>query len=339
MCLSLSATVILSCLFLPKLRVVLLKPDKNVRSKSKITMKSTISSNPTYKDKNSTIKVVSPISSERAINPTQSINIKMNPSTFKKDIHSTSPLISEEKSIGQLSTKSQRSFVNSLTSSSNTALILKDSLLTKSIDEKPSKESNKASNGLPKNILKESIGFENLKKNSLVLAELTEKNQQITEPEKKKSELKSDQTDLESSLFSSLNQGSLTENSEAENNNSEKKILLFRRSKQQLETSETSRESSPENYEYLITLRKVQSSSSKSNASFCQVRDSTKLRKSTVGSYRSPSPKSISEIDLDDDFFNETMIRGVVEQCFEELSKNKKITGKRLCVKGKEIIY
>jgi hypothetical protein len=35
MCLSLSATVILSCLFVPKLRVVLLKPDKNVRSKSK----------------------------------------------------------------------------------------------------------------------------------------------------------------------------------------------------------------------------------------------------------------------------------------------------------------
>ena len=35
MCLSLSATVILFCLFVPKLRVVLLKPDKNVRSKSK----------------------------------------------------------------------------------------------------------------------------------------------------------------------------------------------------------------------------------------------------------------------------------------------------------------
>lgn len=34
MCLSLSGTVILFCLFLPKLRVVLLKPDKNVRSKS-----------------------------------------------------------------------------------------------------------------------------------------------------------------------------------------------------------------------------------------------------------------------------------------------------------------
>ena len=34
MCLSLSATVILCCLFLPKLRVVLLKPNKNVRSKN-----------------------------------------------------------------------------------------------------------------------------------------------------------------------------------------------------------------------------------------------------------------------------------------------------------------
>lgn len=34
LCLSLSATVILCCLFLPKLRVVLLKPNKNVRSKN-----------------------------------------------------------------------------------------------------------------------------------------------------------------------------------------------------------------------------------------------------------------------------------------------------------------
>jgi hypothetical protein len=34
MCLSLSSYVILFCLFLPKLRVVLLKPNKNVRSKN-----------------------------------------------------------------------------------------------------------------------------------------------------------------------------------------------------------------------------------------------------------------------------------------------------------------
>jgi hypothetical protein len=34
MCLSLSAYVILFCLFLPKLRVVILKPNKNVRSKN-----------------------------------------------------------------------------------------------------------------------------------------------------------------------------------------------------------------------------------------------------------------------------------------------------------------
>ncbi|CAF0920190.1 unnamed protein product [Brachionus calyciflorus] len=37
MCLSLSATVILFCLFLPKLRVVILKPNKNVRTKSNIS--------------------------------------------------------------------------------------------------------------------------------------------------------------------------------------------------------------------------------------------------------------------------------------------------------------
>jgi hypothetical protein len=36
MCLSLSATVILFCIFLPKLRVVVLKPNKNVRTKTTI---------------------------------------------------------------------------------------------------------------------------------------------------------------------------------------------------------------------------------------------------------------------------------------------------------------
>ena len=34
MCLNLSASVILACLFIPKLKVVLLKPNKNVRNKS-----------------------------------------------------------------------------------------------------------------------------------------------------------------------------------------------------------------------------------------------------------------------------------------------------------------
>jgi hypothetical protein len=47
MCLSLSATVILFCLFFPKLRVVLLKPNKNVRSKSSNLVKSV------YNNKNS----------------------------------------------------------------------------------------------------------------------------------------------------------------------------------------------------------------------------------------------------------------------------------------------
>lgn len=42
MCISLSATVILCCLFMPKLRVVLLKPDKNVRSKSKSNSSATV---------------------------------------------------------------------------------------------------------------------------------------------------------------------------------------------------------------------------------------------------------------------------------------------------------
>ena len=42
MCLSLSATVILCCLFVPKLRVVLLKPERNVRSKSKSISSATL---------------------------------------------------------------------------------------------------------------------------------------------------------------------------------------------------------------------------------------------------------------------------------------------------------
>lgn len=331
MCLSLSATVILSCLFLPKLRVVLLKPDKNVRSKSKITMKSTISNNINYKD--STIKVASPVVSERAIiNHMKSIDLKTDPSTLKKDIElSTSPLISEEKSVGQISAKSQGSFVNSLTSSSNTALIRKDSLLPRTnnfnkpndlnLDTKANKLNEFIKESPQSSIRKESFG----KKSSLELAE---------PKEMLKLQQKTEQTDLESSLFSSLNQGSLTENSEPENN-SEKKILLFRRSKQQTDTSETSRESSPENYEYLITLRKVPSSS---KTSFSQARDSTKLRKS-ASTIRSPSPKSLNEINLDDDLFNETMIRSVVEQCFEELSRNKQISGKHLCVKGKGLDY
>lgn len=45
MCLSLSATVILFCLFLPKLRVVLLKPNKNVRASKNNIVKSVYNKN------------------------------------------------------------------------------------------------------------------------------------------------------------------------------------------------------------------------------------------------------------------------------------------------------
>lgn len=55
MCLSLSATVILFCLFLPKIRVVLLKPNKNVRSKSTLN-KSSFKSNSNYKDSQVALK-------------------------------------------------------------------------------------------------------------------------------------------------------------------------------------------------------------------------------------------------------------------------------------------
>ena len=71
MCLSLSGTVILSCLFLPKLRVVLLKPDKNVRGKGKITMRpsTATASNPQSASQGNIKKIgAPPLSTDRLLN-------------------------------------------------------------------------------------------------------------------------------------------------------------------------------------------------------------------------------------------------------------------------------
>lgn len=68
MCLSLSATVILSCLFLPKLRVVLLKPDKNVRGKGKITMRTAANASTAMKSNNATLSNINVRPSVASVN-------------------------------------------------------------------------------------------------------------------------------------------------------------------------------------------------------------------------------------------------------------------------------
>ena len=57
MCLSLSATVILFCLFSPKLRIVLLKPSKNVRGKSNVVKSVYKNHQEKIKNKNDTLAV------------------------------------------------------------------------------------------------------------------------------------------------------------------------------------------------------------------------------------------------------------------------------------------
>ena len=59
MCLSLSATVILFCLFSPKLRIVLLKPSKNVRGKSNVVKSVYKNHQEKIKNKNDTLAVQS----------------------------------------------------------------------------------------------------------------------------------------------------------------------------------------------------------------------------------------------------------------------------------------
>lgn len=109
-----------------------------------------------------------------------------------------------------------------------------------------------------------------------------------------------------------------------------KDILLVRRSK----NNETSRDTSPENYEYMVTLRKVplrswNQSSTRSSTFIQSDRDKTTTEESNRSSL-----KSLNEIDVDEEFFNENTIKEVVEQCFDELSKNKKITNTHLYLKG-----
>ena len=66
MCLSLSATVVLSCLFIPKIRVVILKPNKNVRSKNSNILKS-VYSNQASNTKDSRVLQTVPIIAEKSL--------------------------------------------------------------------------------------------------------------------------------------------------------------------------------------------------------------------------------------------------------------------------------
>jgi hypothetical protein len=116
MCLSLSATVILSCLFMPKLRVVLLKPDKNVRSKSKIVMKNSTISAYNKNGKNCSTTTATALV-EKSFNLTTiiSTNSSITPPTFHKllntnnminnDIQNTPTSNSENKGFGFLKYK------------------------------------------------------------------------------------------------------------------------------------------------------------------------------------------------------------------------------------------
>jgi hypothetical protein len=114
---------------------------------------------------------------------------------------------------------------------------------------------------------------------------------------------------------------------------SEKDILLFRRRSKNCEAS--TRETSPENYDYLVTLRKVMPrpvSATMTNLSRNQVGEGVAT---TEESRQSSVKSSLNEINLDEEFFNETKIKEVVEHCFEELTRNKKISNNHMFLKGK----
>ena len=106
----------------------------------------------------------------------------------------------------------------------------------------------------------------------------------------------------------------------------EKDIMVFRRSK----NLDCSRDSSPESYEYLVTLRKV-SARTNNQPSQLPVQLNCSLNET---SQSSSSVRSMSEINVDEEFFNENTIKEVVEQCFEELSRNKRLSNTYVSLKG-----
>ena len=78
MCLSLSATVVLFCLFSPKLRIVLLKPNKNVRGKSGNVVKS-VYKNHQEKIKNTlAVNSANPTINEKSLTLATGVSISSN---------------------------------------------------------------------------------------------------------------------------------------------------------------------------------------------------------------------------------------------------------------------
>ncbi len=288
--------MILSCLFLPKLRVVLLKPDKNVRGKGKITMRNVTTGNSSIRTANNSIvttnnnngsngnipKVASPamrnvenhilITPAASSDTTTKCDLNTSISVKKDTTGSESPLISKPTS-RQPSLKS-RSTISNRKASINSANIVMD----------------------------------NNDKNQKIMAE----DIKMFKEDGEQSRLM--ETDVESKV------------------SNEKDLILFRRRSKNCDTS--TRESSPESYEYLVTLRKVTSrpvSVTSPNSNVNQVRDTIA---SNQVSRQSSVMSSLNEINLDEEFFNEIKIKEVVEQCFEELSKNRKLSNNQIFLKG-----
>ena len=129
-------------------------------------------------------------------------------------------------------------------------------------------------------------------------------------------------------------------NNNVETNCAEKNILLFKRSRKgdASEKQLTSRESSPENYEYLVTLRKVSSKKGFNNSQRMSYVKPDALN-STAAEAAVQEPNELNEINLDEEYFNESLIKDVVSQCFDELSKNQtKIPSSHVTFKGKMFI-
>lgn len=359
MCLSLSATVILSCLFLPKLRVVLLKPDKNVRSKSKVTMSrnNTSANNSTirYSSTNHKDKEMS-INSQRiklepareSYNLTPAVSVVS--TEVKKETPST-PVVSSEtdKSLltSQHSIKSKSSNRNSLIikAPSDKPIIEPAKLVNEQLDATNSTcsiqttcNSLKKSGTNENDPLLQDLNVSEFSKFSTFTSRVegTAKDSRVSFMDFQKSK---NQSQIEEEMKQFANHSSSDElqnlNSRAASRVNEQDIMVFRRSR----NSDRSRDSSPESYEYLVTLRKVSSrnpsalTANNGNGNrFSAQLNSTGLN-DTIQS--SSSLRSMSEINVDEEFFNESTIKEVVEQCFEELSKNKRLSNTHVCLKGK----
>lgn len=353
MCLSLSATVILSCLFLPKLRVVLLKPDKNVRSKSKVTMsRNNTSANTStirYSSTNPKDKEMSVNSQRVKLEPArESFNLTPGVSVVSTEVKKKTPSETDKSLLtSQQSIKSKSSNRNSLVIKAPTdrPIIEPANLLNEKLDATNSTCSIQTTcNSLNKSGTNENdpllqdLNVSEFSKFSTFTSRVegTAKDSRVSFMDFQKNK---NQSQIEEEMKQLVNNSSSDKqqnlNSRAASRVNEQDIMVFRRSR----NSDRSRDSSPESYEYLVTLRKVSSRNpSDLNAKngngnrFSAQLNSTGLN-DTIQS--SSSLRSMSEINVDEEFFNESTIKEVVEQCFEELSKNKRLSNTHVCLKGK----